>query len=214
MARAWRGAEWGDPDNLLGGFRLLILGESHYHETAPVGADLPGMTNDVVNGYLGGDNSHAFFSKIQRLITGRDLLHERRSFWDSVVFYNYIPVVAANAPSQRPPDAFWGGDAPGLFARLVKEIEAEAILVCGTTLWRRMPPGMIERADAYQAGGRFWREREYDVALPYRAVAAHIPHPTGTVGWSYERSQPVVRHLRERANAIRVEVGAPPLEKL
>jgi hypothetical protein len=211
MATRWRGDRWGEADNCLGGLRLLILGESHYHDTAPVGSDLPDMTNDVVNGYLEGNNSHAFFGKIERLVSGRDAPCDRGHFWHSVVFYNYIPVIVANAPRTAPAEAFWGGNAPELFKRLVKAVEAEAVLVCGTTLWRRMVPGMVERDAAYEAGGRSWREREYEVAMPYRAVAAHIPHPTGSWGWSFKRCEPVVRHLRTRVAEIRAETGAPAL---
>jgi hypothetical protein len=83
---------------------------------------------------------------------------------------------------------------------------AEATLVCGVDLWRRMPIGLIERQDAYQAGGRRWREREYEVAMPYRAVAAHIPHPSSW-GWKLARCEPVIRHLRRRVNHIRQEIG-------
>ena len=127
-------------------------------------------------------------------------------FWHSVVFYNYIPVVAANKPRQRPPEELWHGDAPRLFGEVVKRVEAEAILVCGVDLWRGTPIGLIERQDAYQAGGRGWREREYEVALPHRAIAAHIPHPSGW-GWKFERCEPVLQHLRTRVNDIRQELG-------
>lgn len=211
MATRWRGDDWGDAGNFLGGFRLMILGESHYHESAPVGSDVPDMTNDIVNEHISGKSSYMFLGKIERLVSGRDVSQERCRFWNSVVFYNYIPVVAANAPRTAPPLALWGGNAPELFKGLVKAVEAEAVLVCGTTLWRRMAPGMVERKEAFKAGGRTWREREYEVAMPYRAVAAHIPHPTGSRGWSYDRCEPVVKHLRARTVEIRAETGAPPL---
>ena len=128
-----------------------------------------------------------------------------------MAFYNYIPVVAANGSRQRPPEELWHGSAPRLFQDLIRQEEVEAILVCGTQLWRRMPAGIVERRDAYQAGGRFWREREYEVAMPYRAVAAHIPHPSGSFGWTYARCEPVVRHLRKRVDEIRRELGTPPV---
>jgi len=210
MARPWRGNDWGNSANVLGGLRLLVLGESHYHATAPIGADVPDMTEQVVSDRLAG-TKYQFFSRIERLVMGEESLFQPAEFWHSVVFYNFIPVVAANASRKRPPDALWYGSAPKLFQELVKQVEAEAILVCGTQLWRRLPTGLIERMNAYQAGGRSWREREYEVALPHRAVAAHIPHPSGSFGWSFERCRPVVQHLRRRVDELRTEVNAPPV---
>lgn len=211
MAKPWRGPKWGHNDNALGGLRLLILGESHYHETEPVGADVPDMTEYVVRNYVSGNQSHAFLSKVERLVMGDGASWHPADFWDSVVFYNYIPVVAANKSGQRPPEELWHGEAPSLFLDVVKRIEAEAILVCGTTLWRRMVSGLVENESAYSAGGRYWRDREYEVALPYRAVAVHIPHPSGSRGWNYERCLPAIKHLRSRVNEIRTETGIEPL---
>ncbi|SMQ85924.1 hypothetical protein SAMN06295905_3219 [Devosia lucknowensis] len=210
MARRWRGDQWGDSSNVLGGLRLLVLGESHYHETAPIGTDIPDMTEQVVSHHLAGGN-YQFFSRIERLVMGEGARYQPAEFWHSVVFYNYIPVVAANTSRKRPPDELWYGVAPRLFQDLVKQIEAEAILVCGTQLWRRMPAGLVERHDAYQAGGRGWREREYEVAMPYRAIAAHIPHPSGSFGWSFERCRPVIQHLKRRVDEVRAELDAPPI---
>jgi hypothetical protein len=211
MARPWIGDRWGQADNLLGGLRLMILGESHYHDREPVGTDIPDMTEWLISSYLEDGRRYPFLSKLETLIMDKN----SRSWspydvWSSVVFYNYVPVVAANRPRQRPPEALWHGAAPRLFGDVVKKVEAEAILICGVDLWRRMPIGLIERQNAYQAGGKNWREREYEVALPHRAVAAHIPHPSSW-GWTFDRCQPVLRHLRTRANEIRQELGVEML---
>jgi len=210
MARPWIGRRWGQSDNALGGLRIIILGESHYHDSVPVGTDIPDMTEWVIHSYLQDRSSHPFLSKIEALVMTGTHSWETRDFWDSVVFYNYIPVVAANKPRQRPGEELWYGAAPQLFGELVKRVEAEGILVCGTELWRRMPIGLIERQDAYRAGGRSWRDREYEIALPHRAVAVHIPHPSGW-GWSYERCEPVIQHLRTRVDQLRHELGVDPV---
>ena len=210
MARPWIGSDWGKSDNAVGGLRIMILGESHYHDEAPVGTDIPDLTEWVVNSYLEDGRMYPFISKLEGLVmTGRQA-RTPRDVWNSLVFYNYVPVVAANRARQRPPEELWDGSAPQLFSDVVKRVEAEAILVCGTTLWRRMTKGLGERNDAYEAGGRKWREREYEVALPHRAVAAHIPHPSGW-GWSYERCTPVIHHLRRRANELRQEFDFEPI---
>jgi hypothetical protein len=210
MARPWIGRRWAQSDNLLGGFRIMVLGESHYHDTAPVGTDIPDMTEWVINNHLQNGSSHTFLSKIEALVMTGSKSWKPHDFWHSVVFYNYIPVVAANKPRQRPTEELWYGQTPHLFSDVVKRVEAEAILICGTELWRRMPIGLAERQNAYQAEGRGWREREYEVALPHRAIAAHIPHPSSW-GWKIERCKPVIQHLRARTNDIRRELGIESL---
>lgn len=207
MAREWHGSDWGNSGNALGGLRLMVLGESHHHASEPIGTDMPHMTEYVVNSYLENSRKFSFLGRIERLMMHGQEPCKSEQFWNSVVFYNYVPVVAANRPRQRPPEHLWYGQAPQLFLDLVKKVEAEAILVCGTELWRRMAMGLVETSSAYRAGGRSWREREYEVALPYRAIAAHIPHPSGSFGWSYDRCLPVVRHLRSRVDEMRAELG-------
>lgn len=196
LARAWIGTRWGESNNSLRGLRLLVLGESHYHRTMPIGSDMPDMTEHVVAQHLK-HSQHRFFKRIEGLAARSFSSSSSSDFWHSIVFYNYVPYVAANRPRQRPPEWMWGGAAPALFASVLKEVRPQAVLVCGTELWRRMPVGLGERLDAYQAGGRAWREREYEVELPARAMAAHIPHPS-SFGWSYARCLPVMDHLRRR----------------
>ncbi len=40
MSDVWRGEAYGG-NNILGGARLFILGEAHYHDSAPIGAHIP-----------------------------------------------------------------------------------------------------------------------------------------------------------------------------
>ncbi|HEY5794983.1 MAG TPA: hypothetical protein VIU82_08195 [Bosea sp. (in: a-proteobacteria)] len=223
MADYWRGAFYGQSDNMLGGARLLVLGEAHYHETAPIGSSIPGLTQDVVTRYLAGQLGSAaqFFRRVERLVTKRldaGLTREESSaFWHSVIFANYIPVVAGNVPGDRPSEAMWQGAAPLEFLGNVQATEAEIVLVCGTELWRRKPTHKAIPA-AYQAGGRHYEAHEINWSPEWGAIAAHIPHPSGSYGWSYKRCVPVVDYLfavlneRRAANRMRspvtIEVSA------
>lgn len=104
MADYWRGDFYGQADNFIGGARLMVLGEAHYHHSAPIGTDTPEMTKDVVTACIEGrlGANAQFFRCVERLVTKR--LHEglsreqSASFWHSVIFSNYIPVVAGNEP--------------------------------------------------------------------------------------------------------------------
>lgn len=211
MFEPWCGPTFGDPGNPLGGMRLIVLGESHYVPGAPIGSSIPKLTKCVVEDYIGDEKSYPFFSRVMNIMLGgtggsRD---RREAFWNSVVFFNYIPVVAANRSGQRPRPDMWKGAAPDNFLSCVRRYEAEAVLVCGTQLWRNLPAtnGAHHR---YPAAGRDWDAREYEVAAPFYAVAAHIPHPTGSRP-PISRCEPVAAYLRQRVAEMRHEQGLPAL---
>ena len=141
-AREWRGPDYGSVGNAVGGLRLLILGESIYYSDKPVGAEADDMNEWLIASVLSRVR-HSFYNRLSRLVTngGQTWLTQDESvaFWRSVVFYNYIPVVGATRPNERPPERLWGGDTPDLFKAVVRRTEAEAILVCGTELWGHLP---------------------------------------------------------------------------
>ncbi len=214
MAEFWRGDFYGQSDNILGGARLMVLGEAHYHHSAPVGSEIPEITNDVVTAYVNGrlGPNAQFFRRVERLVTKRlsDGLTREQSaaFWHSVIFSNYIPFIAGNKPGDRPPQELWNGAAASEFVENVKRTEAEIVLVCGTELWRRKPVHKAISA-AYRAGTRHYEAHEINWAPDWGAVAAHIPHPSGSRGWSYKRCVPVVDYLFTVRNERRLARGLP-----
>lgn len=215
MAREWKGPDYAAQGNAVGGLRLMILGESMWHSTKPIGTDEPDMNEWLIESVLSG-KKYDFYNKLSRLVTngGQTWLTQAESvaFWRSVVFYNYIPAVAANRAGQRPPEGLWSGATPDLFRAVIRRTEIEAILVCGAELWRHLPSA-LPIITPYEAGGEQWDGREFEVAGDWRAVAAHIPHPSGSRGWSYERCRPVVDFLFKRANELRAEKGILPAIK-
>jgi len=94
--RPWIGKEWGLPTNALNGARLLVLGESHYcGSPEAIGSCDPDITTEVVE-ELSLAGSHRFFTNITQVLTGRKKWQltpkELVGLWDSLVFYNYIPM--------------------------------------------------------------------------------------------------------------------------
>lgn len=212
MSEPWVGRDYAQVWNRIGGFRVLVLGESHYGEGRTIGEEIPEMTNYVVSEVLSGRWKLPFFGKVANLLLGR-APHSHEEFvsvWDSVVFANYIPVVAANDSRQRPPEHLWSARANSEFRDLLCKKEIEAVLICGTELWRRLEP-VNEEPQAYQANGRGWNARSYPTSGQYSAIAAHIPHPSGSFGWTYNRCRPVVDFLIERAASNRIGTSAPAL---
>ncbi len=98
MFKAWVGTRYAHGTNVIGGARLLILGEAHYEATAEIGAERPELTREIVEAYVDGRlrSNATFFRRVERLVAGRLerglTAKESKQFWHSVVFYNYIPV--------------------------------------------------------------------------------------------------------------------------
>lgn len=140
MFEPWLGRHWNSPSNYFQGRRILILGESHYcsaEEPWLIGKSLPSATVEVVEKWAIG-NRHRFFTGVTQVITGRkrwELSSEEiREIWDSVAFFNYIPVFVASGPRTRPtPDMFSQGAGP--FTDFVETERPDLIIVCGYTLW-------------------------------------------------------------------------------
>ena len=144
MFEPWLGEKYSDESNVLGGRRLVILGESHYSKKPEeIGQTPEGFTPNVIR-WLAIRKRHAYFGKLQEIVTReprRSHSSEGKSaFWNAVAFYNYVPVMVdgrswAEGGSRRRPshEMFEAGAAP--FKIIRKRLEGEVILVTGLELW-------------------------------------------------------------------------------
>lgn len=210
MAKPWIGKDYGSPDNMLGGWRLMLLGESHYSKDHQVGDEIPEMTRDVVAWHIrtAAKGGFRFFNRIEKLVC-RSLKTGPASsaaFWDSVIFSNYIPVLAASRPREKLDGALWSKRAADEFRDIVNTQKVDAVLACGTTVYRNKPHDQII-PDAYQVGDRLHTVHIIERNDGQLAVAGHIRHPTGSFGWSYDRSFPVLDVLRGGARRIPLPEG-------
>jgi hypothetical protein len=122
-----------------GGVRLLVLGESHY---GIPGDDDASFTQQVVKDH-GKENRHAFFTKTAKLVLGMgtgEYLHDedRRQFWDSVAFYNYVQEYAGERPDGNVTSEMWE-KAKEPFLEVVEQLEPDALLVLGKQLGDHLP---------------------------------------------------------------------------
>jgi hypothetical protein len=112
------------------------------------------------------------------------------------MFANYIPVIAANRPRQRPPASLWSAEAAARYRRMIDDNSVDAVLVCGKETFLNTPfderlPGMY-RMRGLDCSARLIKRQDGGTAL-----AAYIHHPTGSFGWGYAKSLPPVVWLRE-----------------
>lgn len=203
MFQPWRGKQWGQEDNFLGGLRILVLGESHYDKEK---RDLPDATEWIVGTHIEDKMRFRFFTQLSQLLSGRHHTEltrdDRAAIWHSVVFYNYVPFMDCAFARQSPSvEAFRAGAQP--FVDLVRKVEAEAVLVCGARLWRNMPSGSGRPVLMHDSRLTHDQSRiyEYSPGNPYRAVAVPINHPS--TGFNARMWRPTLEWLLDAVRAER-----------
>lgn len=181
-------------NNRLFNVKVMILGESNYYD----GGQLCQQFNrHVVEKW---SLNATFFTKVTGVFKGRTpTLDEKKDFWKSVLFYNYIQETVGEGPRMRPKSEMWPDSAPA-FWEVLAEYKPDLVLVLGTELWYNLPiptkegpeldVGEKRKTKLYDAGGKM-------------ALAVGIKHPSSG-GWSYEEWSPVVAAGLKAAESLRM----------
>ena len=179
MFDPWEGPYYRTDEGLFASTRVLVLGESHYARKAlEVGTTPDGFTGDVVRWFGLGARESLFFRNTVRAVlglpTGEAWKGHSPSFWNSVAFYNYVPVLVDGRPKadggneRRPEDwMFKAGAEP--FKTILDRLEPQAVIVCGLTLWEWVAPQL----DAFEG-----KPRDVIFYDDGRSVFARIHHPS------------------------------------
>ena len=147
----WVGSHYKDSDNHFG-FRLLVLGESHYNDAINENDQDPewieycnshggksAFTQFVVHKW--GQNQRAsFFTIIAKVLRGNaEWIDDdtRSEIWEHVAFYNYVssyvPWYHGDDRPKRPTPAQWrSSKAP--FETVLQSLKPDAVLMLGKTL--------------------------------------------------------------------------------
>lgn len=170
--------------NRLFTVKVMILGESNYYD----GGQLCQQFNrHVVEKW---SLYRPFFAKVTGAFKGRTpTLDEKKEFWKSVLFYNYIQESVGEGPRIRPTSEMWTDSAPA-FWELLAEYKPEFILVLGNDLWYNLPIPTKEGQALEVVGKQNTKTKLYDTGGKL-ALAVGINHPSSG-GWSYEEWSPVV----------------------
>lgn len=134
------------------GVKTLILGESHYQWNC--GRDINDwreVTQRVVQEQIDGGKK-AFWTKIAMTFLGHaPTLADKKSFWESVAFYNYVQESVGSGPRIAPADGSWHSSIDA-FAEVLESLKPSFVLVLGVRLWRRLPDlGRIPGGDVGEA---------------------------------------------------------------
>ncbi len=153
--------------------RVMIVGASHYAECVdecPYGGcgscddtACTGFTRQIVNEYLDGDgdgNWTKTFSSFINSVYGHSADEaEKRDFFDSVVFFNYLQEIEGRDGSDSHPAKF--NDARHLdnLREMIDEYEPDVVVFWGNHVYEAIPldlgDGDAERDDEYDAVYRY-----------------------------------------------------------
>ena len=126
----WIGCLYGGENRF--GFRLLVIGESHY-ETCNDPEPWFGLTTRVVGRRVNGANRQRFFTTMTKILTEADVQDPDFSVWHEVVFYNYIQSFVKGSPTKRQ----WE-EAKGPFRTVLEYLRPDAVLVASRRAGRRI----------------------------------------------------------------------------
>lgn len=165
---------------------IMILGESHYGQPVEMKSTFTvNLMNHVVQG-----SRRAFWTKAAGVFLGRRPNDsEYRSFWNSVMFYNYIQEFVGDKARMRPMPTMWKRAAPAL-NEVLHLHQPHFVLVLGKALWENLPQGHAEKSvtipgDTKSRPVRFISTGAHNVAL------FAIKHPQSP-GWKYAEWTPWV----------------------
>ncbi|MBQ8500862.1 MAG: hypothetical protein IJ494_00935 [Bacteroides sp.] len=181
--------------------KILVLGESHYctslnEENECLGTSpqecpklCPRFTCRVMEQFLtvyDGRRSLQSYVCFERAVMGKVLTEEeRKQFWNSVLFYNYVQGVVLGGARKKPISQEYQ-DSEEAFEELLKTYQPDKIIVWGQRLYNAMPGwgGHVEKLTI--ANG------DYTPVWHYTVDGRDIPammvyHPSSPQGkaWGY-----------------------------
>lgn len=172
--RPWVGANY---EAGFRGQRVLVLGESHYQWDEQIEA-YEGLTIDCVKEQLSGERSK-FWTNIPIAFLGAyPSLADKREFWSSVAFYNYVQQFAGFGPRVSPSKESWE-NSEAAFWEVLEALKPNCIIVLGYRLWDNLPSEGERGPDVLDApkNGR-WTWWYPIPKSESRALAYAIRHPS------------------------------------
>jgi hypothetical protein len=196
---------WEGPDYKSGGIfqlKVMVLGESHYD----VG-DSREETSEVIKAVLEGNENprRRFWTNVEIALVGRKQVDvDRRRFWNSLLFYNYIQETLIGTRVRPPARLFKAAEGP--FLEVVELRSPDFILVLGYRLWDNLPSEGRQGPNLRSDPAR--ETRFYKTSRDREALAMKIIHPAAA--FSGKKWYPLVQEGLElaRTGGSRIECGA------
>ncbi|MGA3172549.1 MAG: hypothetical protein ABSE62_16225 [Chthoniobacteraceae bacterium] len=133
----WRGENY---DIGRSGKRILILGESHYNWDSNYRIeDDPEVTKRIIKEQIDETFTAKFWTNIAIMFLGKKPTpEEKRDFWHSVAFYNYVQYSAGEKPRIAPGADKFENSEPA-FYEVLDTLKPQLLVVLGYRLWEHVP---------------------------------------------------------------------------
>lgn len=123
----------------LWGRRTLILGQSHYQWKSDVPVT-PQLTQQCIEEQCSGEESGAHWTKIAMTGIGhKPTLDEKRRFWSSVAYANFIQESVGHGPRLGPPKRQMIEASTEPFLVTLDALRPDVVWVLGYELWNWLP---------------------------------------------------------------------------
>lgn len=165
------------------GYKVLVLGESHYGEATDATDETIGVVKEFVYEYWGAPYQQTFLC-FERALAGREISQEEREqLWNSVLFYNYFQ--KSTTGPRTAPDMAAQKDSEEAFRELLEQYQPDAIIVWGARLYQLLPAwdGTESKIKVGDDSCLVWHYTIKGKQIP--AMSVHHPSaPTGK-DWTY-----------------------------
>ena len=168
------------------GRRIMVLGESHYCPSSEEA--VPQITNRVMADLLDTNSEHEgyknTFTKFANALMGKSLsFDEKKAFWHSVLFYNYvqIPLPAARlAPSEED-----FAKSETAFFEVLDTYQPDYIIVWGKRLYNHLPRQGYQLPDLILPDGDGIETWAYKTSAGRVVQVLSVTHPSAGFASDY-----------------------------
>ena len=193
----WVGDQY-ETSKLMGGKRVMLLGESHYEWLDGQTLGINATQNSIENGIAG--KKQRFRTRVAATFLGHLPIidSERHDFWHSIVFANYVPVSVGRGANAEPTEEMWEAGV-ARFAELIKTHTPDFLVVLGHALWQRMHYTFVMdgHAERHQNAVNEWRTWRYRYANGKSLFACATKHPSRN--YNYKHWHPFIREMLVKA---------------
>src|SRR5260370_12636775 len=168
---------------------IMVLGESHY-DWKERSISHRRVTVELIKDELDGGNGIRFYTNIVASFLGAiPNSEQRKEFWNSVLFYNYIQEFVGNGPRMRPEYRMWSQSEP-TFRHVLSKYKPRLISIFGFTLWDELP-NWGHDADPLKVDGLSVACYNFDAPGRFTALAPKLRHPSSS--FNFRTWHPILR---------------------
>lgn len=182
--RPWIGAQY---EKGFAGRKVLVLGESFYSD----GLSTPSedVTVEIISDLLDEDSEFEpyknTFTKFAKAMTGLPQLTsaDKRRFWESVAFYDYVQVPLSAARTSPSKEDF--SKSESAFFEVLEDLKPDICIAWGSRLYNNLPKGGLQGPDFKAPDGRWIESWTYFLSDGGEVLVFPIAHPSSAFSPAY-----------------------------